>query len=148
MFAIPIFHPQKDVNQYQHEIVPTLFCMKFTSITSHPCCNDCQYAWILLQRSPAVVDHFLDISNSLSVYLFLDSKQWLGKSKKINNQRMIVQVKRVLKSQFLSPKNNNNVDRLCMNFFQIQYKCAEAPQSPISKSVPPFSAVTSLPKNT
>ena len=38
------------------------------------------------------------INNSLSVYLFLDTKSQLGKSKEFNNQGMKVQVKKAFKS--------------------------------------------------
>ena len=94
--------------------------------------------------SPSASRH---INNSLSVYLLLDSELYIDKPKEFNNERMKVQVKRAFKSYFLSPKNNKKADRLHEIFFNLQYKCAKVPISPISKSVPPFSAAPSFMKN-
>ena len=41
--AVPIFHLQKIVNQYQRQKIPALFCVKLTYATSHSRCNDCQH---------------------------------------------------------------------------------------------------------
>ena len=70
------------------------------------------------------------ISNSLSVYLFLDSEPNYGGIK--------VQVKRAFKS-YLSPKNIRKKDRLWMKISSTsKLKCAEVPMLPISKLCPHF----------
>ena len=55
------------------------------------------------------------IDNNLSVYLFLEFEQQLGKSKEFNNQGM--NENRAFRSYFfLSPKNNEKADSLCIKF--------------------------------
>ena len=74
------------------------------------------------------------ISNSLSVYFFLDSEPKLGKSKEFNNQDMEVQVKRAFKCYFWPIKKQTGST---WNFVQPPMqvcRCASIPNFKINAS--------------
>ena len=70
------------------------------------------------------------INNSLSVYFFLDSE--------LDNGGMKVEVKRDFEKYFVSPKNLRKQAGSAWYLSNLQYKCAEVPIWPISKSKPPI----------
>ena len=79
-FSIPIFGPQKDKNQDQHQNISALICVKLTSIPKHPQCEKWQYISILFQRCCAALNTLLDshktILGQISYILYL-SYIWL-----------------------------------------------------------------------
>ena len=77
--------------------------------------------------------------NSLSMYLFLDSEPWLGKSKELNNQGMKIHSKELYKSFFFVTQKK--VDRLCMKFSSIPNTSVQ-PQPTFSKFSTPYSVAS------